>query len=108
MSANHLNDHLLDKVGFLPEDSISWLYVARGFYKTKNYPYAIEAVQHCLRTEATQKEAQHILSYSYYHSGQSTLAARAFFKSVHLGNDSDWQSIVELAIDHPDLNLHNT
>ncbi|ORX39518.1 hypothetical protein BCR36DRAFT_588235 [Piromyces finnis] len=32
-------------------------------------------------------------------------AAGAFFKSINLGNDTDWQPFVELLIDNPKLKL---
>ena len=49
------------------------------------------------------KEAQHLLAFSLFHLKQSQAAAPAFFKSVKLGNDTDWQPLVELCIDHPDI-----
>lgn len=90
-------------VGFLPKDSVGWLYVARGFYKLENHHLAAEALAHCLRHEKTRKEAQHLLAFSLLKTGQYEAALAAFEQSVDLGNESDWQPLVELLVDHPAL-----
>jgi len=46
-----------------------------------------------------------LLAFSFLHTGQTDAAAGAFFKSINLGNDTDWQPFVELLIDNPKLKL---
>ena len=92
-------------VGFVPKDAVGWLYVARGLFKLKDYHLVIEAVSHCLRHDKTAKEAQHFLAFSLMFTGQTQLAATAFAKSVSMGNHTDWQPLVELCIDHPDVHV---
>ncbi|KAI9143375.1 hypothetical protein BKA69DRAFT_1019021, partial [Paraphysoderma sedebokerense] len=82
-------------------DAIGWLYVARGYYKLKDYHAVIEAVTPCLRNERTKKEAQHLLAFGFLHTGQTEAAVGAFLKSVMLGNDTDWQCLVEILYDNP-------
>ena len=106
-SSLSVKDKLIQAVGFLPKDAIGWLYVARGFYKTRDYHYVIEAVNHCLRNEKTLKEAQHLLAFSLMHTGQTEMAAAAFKKSIKMGNETDWQVIVELCIANDTINLAN-
>jgi hypothetical protein len=72
----------------------------------------IETVTPALRNERTKREAQHLLAFSLMNSGQPEAAgiqylilAGAFFKSINYGNDTDWQSLVELFIDNPSLKL---
>eukprot|EP00741_Cyanophora_paradoxa_P023153 tig00021571_g22363.t1 len=96
-----VRDMLAEKVGFMPKDPVGWLYVARGLYKLREYNQVIEAASYCLRNEKTQREAQHLLAFSLLNSGQSEAAANAFLKSVSMGNESDWQPLVELALDNP-------
>eukprot|EP01137_Pigoraptor_chileana_P011227 Opistho-2@61760 len=98
-----VKDRLKTDVGFLPKDAIGWLYAARGFYKMKDYHAVVECVSHSLRNEKTKKEAQHLLAFSLLHTGQPSAAASAFFKSISFGNDTDWQPLVELFLDNPDL-----
>jgi hypothetical protein len=81
-------------------DPIGWLYAARGLFRLREYHYVIEAVSHCLRNDKTVREAQHFLAFSLMHTGQPEAAAAAFHRSVALGNDTDWQPLVELCIDH--------
>jgi hypothetical protein len=38
-------------------------------------------------------------------SGDHAAAANAYFKSVKLGNHTDWQALVELVVDYPNLKL---
>lgn len=61
-----------------------------------------QAVTNCLRDQRTIREAQHLLAFSLLALGQFDVAAAALHKSVRLGNGSDWQPLVELALDHPD------
>eukprot|EP00163_Fabomonas_tropica_P002203 TRINITY_DN11652_c0_g1_i1.p1 TRINITY_DN11652_c0_g1~~TRINITY_DN11652_c0_g1_i1.p1 ORF type:complete len:126 (-),score=0.86 TRINITY_DN11652_c0_g1_i1:41-418(-) len=96
-----LKEMLQRTVGFYPRQAVGWLYVARGLYKMKEYHWVIEAVGPCLRNDKTAKEAQHFLAFSLMHTGQIQLAAAAFFKSVQLGNETDWQPLVELVQDNP-------
>jgi Tfp pilus assembly protein PilF len=58
-----------------------------------------------LRHERTKREAQHLLAFSFLHTGQVETAANAFLKSVHTGNETDWQSLIELLVEHPNLRL---
>mmetsp|Transcript_13461 Transcript_13461/g.23135 ORF Transcript_13461/g.23135 Transcript_13461/m.23135 type:complete len:127 (+) Transcript_13461:89-469(+) len=104
-SVRGVKDLIFEKVGFLPKDAVSWLYVARGLYKLKDYHHVIEAVSFCLRNEKTSKEAQHLLAFSLLNTGQPEQAAAAFLKSVSLGNESDWQPLVELCIENPKMQL---
>ena len=86
-------------------DAVGWLYAARGFYKLQDYHTVIEAVVPALRHERTKREAQHLLAFSFLHTGQVEAAASAFFKSIHAGNETDWQPLIELMLDHPTLRL---
>ena len=86
-------------------DPIGWLYAARGYYKLGMHHRVIEAVQNCLRNEKTKKEAQHLMAFSLMHTQQPELAATALMKSVQLGNDSDWQPLVEMCLENPKLSL---
>ena len=65
----------------------------------------MECVAPALRNEKTRREAQHLLAFSLMHTNQKEAAAGAFFKSVSLGNDTDWQALVELFLEHPKLRL---
>jgi len=38
-------------------------------------------------------------------TGQAEAAALAFSKSIEMGNETDWQSLVELCYDNPDIEL---
>jgi hypothetical protein len=80
-----------------------WLYAARGLYKCQDYHYCVEALTPCLRNEKTRKEAQHLLAFSLLHTKQEHDAAVAFQKSIKLGNETDWQPLVELFLDNPDM-----
>lgn len=57
----------------------------------------IEGLAHCLRHEKTSKESQHLLAFALLHTKQNKLAAAAFFKSIKLGNETDWQPLVEVS-----------
>ena len=96
---------LRDTIGFLPNDPVSWLYASRGLYKLKEYRLCVEAVSNCLRSEKTLKEAQHLLAFCLMQTGQYAAAAGAFVKSVNMGNETDWQVLVTLCLDHPNLRL---
>ncbi|KAI9152523.1 hypothetical protein H9P43_009314 [Blastocladiella emersonii ATCC 22665] len=98
-------DSLIQTVGFVPKDPLGWLYCARGFYKLRQYHAVIECVTPALRNDRTKKEAQHLLAFSFLHTSQAEAALGAFFKSVVLGNDTDWQCLVELLLDNPKLKL---
>ncbi|KAL7750635.1 hypothetical protein RI367_003977 [Sorochytrium milnesiophthora] len=98
-------DSLMQSVGFVPKDALSWLYCARGYYKLKQYHSVIECLTPALRNEKTKKEAQHLLAFSFLYTGQIESAAGAFFKSAAMGNDTDWQVLVELLLDHPKMKL---
>jgi cytochrome c-type biogenesis protein CcmH/NrfG len=81
------------------------LYACRGLYQLQEYALVVEGLSHCLRHEKTMKEAQHLLAFSLLHTKQNKLAAAAFFKSIKLGNETDWQPLVELCIEQPKLKL---
>ena len=38
-------------------------------------------------------------------AGEFAAAANAYYKSVQLGNHTDWQALVELCCDYPNLKL---
>ena len=46
-----------------------------------------------------------MLAFSLLHLEQYEAAATAFHRSVKLGTDSDHQPLVEVLIEHPDLNF---
>ena len=71
----------------------------------KDFHSVIEAVIPALRNERTKREAQHLLAFAFLHTGQQEESVGAFFKSIGSGNESDWQPLVELLIDNPDLKL---
>ncbi|KAI8854882.1 hypothetical protein BC829DRAFT_372806 [Chytridium lagenaria] len=101
----NVREVLIETVGFCPKDAIGWLYAARGYYKLKDYHAVIECVTPALRNDRTKREGQHLLAFSFLHTGQIEAAAGAFFKSISYGNDTDWQPLVELFLDHPKLKL---
>ncbi|KAI9093035.1 hypothetical protein DFS34DRAFT_631371 [Phlyctochytrium arcticum] len=100
-----VRDILLQNVGFCPKDALGWLYAARGYYKIHDYHSVIECVTPALRNERTKREAQHLLAFSFLHTGQAEAAAGAFFKSINAGNDTDWQPLIELLIENDGLKL---
>lgn len=83
-------------------DPLGWLYCARGLYRGAEYDLVVQAVAFCLRHEETIREAQHLLAFSLLHLGQTRTAVAAFHKSVRIGNDTDWQPLVELCLDDPE------
>jgi|EP00505_MAST-04D_sp_SCG-Rhode-Island_P001914 hypothetical protein len=100
-----LLDYLHAKVGRAPVDSIGWLYVARGCYKKKRYDWAFSALcqpEGPLNDEnaAVRKEAQHLMAFSLYRQNQFDQAKKQFAQSVKEGNETDWQMVVEIGIDH--------
>ena len=99
MYAMSLRDHLLRTTGLVPTDPIGWLYVARGCFNSKQYQYTIEATQYCLKNQETIVQGQQLLSFALLELGEKKQAQLAFIKSVRLGNESDWQMIVEMGID---------
>lgn len=95
---------LLARVGFYPTTAVSWLFAARGLFKLGDFHLCIEALSHgCLRSQKTLKEAQHLLGFSLMQTGQTGAAAAAFTRSVKMGNETDWQPLVELHLDNPNL-----
>lgn len=64
-----------------------------------------DGLSHCLRNEKTMKEAQHLLAFSLLHTKQFKAAAAAFHKSISLGNHTDWQPLVELCVEFPDIHF---
>jgi hypothetical protein len=100
-----IRDKLTETIGFTPKDAIGWLYAARGFYKLHQYHAVIECVGPALRNERTKREGQHLLAFSLLQTQQTEMACGAFFKSISYGNDTDWQSLVELFLDNPTLKL---
>lgn len=98
-----MKDVLMQRVGFYPTNPVAWMYAARGLYKLGDYHLCIEALSHCLRNPKTLKEAQHLLGFSLMHTKQYEAAAAAFNKSVKMGNETDWQPLIELYLEHPNL-----
>ena len=94
---------LISSIGFLPKDPTSWLYAARGLYKTGQYSAVVDALANCGRSPKTARDAQHLLAFSYWKLGMNELAAGAFLKSIKLGNEGDWQNVIELALGNPNL-----
>jgi len=68
----------------------------------------IEGLNHCLRHEATSKEALHLLAFSLLYTKQYKQAAAAFYKSIQAGNDTDWQLLVELCIENPSIQFQSS
>ncbi|KAJ1533905.1 hypothetical protein HK096_004602, partial [Nowakowskiella sp. JEL0078] len=102
MERRSTRDQLVETIGFCPKGFIQF---TRGFFKLKDYHAVIECVTPALRNERTKREAQHLLSYSFLHTGQTEAASGAFFKSINYGNETDWQPLVELFLDNPKLKL---
>lgn len=88
---------------FVISDAFGWLYACRGLYQLKEYSLVVEGLSHCLRHEKTMKEAQHLLAFSLLHTKQNKAAAAAFFKSIKMGNETDWQPLVEVNIQSTQL-----
>ncbi len=84
----------------IPNTPIAWLYVARGMFNSKppRYRHAIEACQYCLRHQDTIRESQHIMAWCLHELGEGKAALEAFHRSCKLGNETDWQMIVELEV----------
>jgi hypothetical protein len=101
MATASLRDHLLRTTGMLPTDPIGWLYVARGCFNSKppQYRYTIEAANQCLKHPNTIVAGQQLLAFALLEIGEKDSSQLAFIKSVRLGNETDWQMIVELGID---------
>jgi len=100
-----VRSYIQKRVGFLPQDAYGWLYACRGLYQLKEYAFVIEGLSNCLRQEETMKEALHLLAFSLLHTQQNKAAAAAFYKSIQAGNDTDWQPLIELCLEHPSLQL---
>jgi hypothetical protein len=94
---------LVQRIGFHPDGPVAWLFAARGLYKLEEWHLCIEALAHCLRSHKTLKEAQHLLGFCLMHTGQKSAAAAAFLKSVKMANETDWQPLIELHVDNPNL-----
>jgi hypothetical protein len=45
------------------------------------------------------------LNFGLHFAGEFAAAANAYYKSVQLGNHTDWQALVELCCDYPNLKL---
>lgn len=84
-------------------DAQGWLFCARGLYKAREYSHAVQALALAVRSEECARDGYHLLAFSLYHLKQYHAAAQAFHTSVSLGTDSDWQLLVELAVDDPAL-----
>jgi hypothetical protein len=104
-STSGVRDLLMERVGFVPKDAFGWLYACRGLYQQKEYQYVVEGLSHCLRNDRTKKQAAHLLAFSLLHTEQREAAAHAFAKSIDLGNETDWQPLIELCVDFPDLDV---
>jgi hypothetical protein len=90
-------------------DAFGWLYACRGFYQLGEFHLVIDGIVHCVRNEKTMKEAQHLLAFALLHTRQNRAAVNAFYKSIRLGNETDWQPLIELLIEKPKLQLmHNS
>eukprot|EP00823_Brevimastigomonas_motovehiculus_P003085 TRINITY_DN1841_c0_g1_i2.p1 TRINITY_DN1841_c0_g1~~TRINITY_DN1841_c0_g1_i2.p1 ORF type:complete len:120 (+),score=10.32 TRINITY_DN1841_c0_g1_i2:107-466(+) len=98
-----VREYLLRRVGQVPQDAIGWLYACRGLYQLKEYGLVLEGLRPCLRNEKTQKEAQHLYAFALLHLKQIKEAAVQFRASVKLGNDTDWQPLVEILLDNKTL-----
>ncbi|GKT27530.1 hypothetical protein ADUPG1_000072 [Aduncisulcus paluster] len=92
-----------ETIGITPSDAKGWLYAARGFYRIGQFQKAAEAVMYCISNPHTSREAYRILSHSYRQMGNVEGMMKALYKSVRLGNEEDWQCLIEGAIDHPDV-----
>jgi hypothetical protein len=62
-------------------------------------------VPNTLRNEKTKKEGQHLLAFSLLQTAQFDAAAGAFLRSIQFGNDSDWQPLVELLLEHGEVKI---
>ncbi len=102
--SSRLRSHLLSTVGFLPDSSLAWLYCCRGFYQVGDFSLCLEGLQNCLRAENCAAESQHLMAFCFLHLNQHQAAFQAFQKSVELGNETDWQALVELAIGFEEKN----
>lgn len=106
-SGSAVREYLQRTVGIIPKDSYGWLYACRGLYSLKEYSLVIEGLQYCIRHEHTRAESTHLLAFSLLHSKENKQSALAFQESIKLGNDTDWQPLVELACEQPKL-IFNT
>ncbi|KNE62115.1 hypothetical protein AMAG_07362 [Allomyces macrogynus ATCC 38327] len=64
-------------MGRVKGNPLGWLYCARGFYKLRQYHQVIECLTPALRNDRTKKEAQHLLAFSFMHTGQVEAALGA-------------------------------
>lgn len=103
-SPSSLNDYLLRTTGMVPSDPSGWLFVARGMFNSKppQYKYVIEATSHCLKSPETIVQGQQLQAFSLLALDDNVAALSAFTKSVRMGNETDWQMVVELGLDQQD------
>ena len=85
----------------VPTDPAGWLFVARGMFNSKppRHRLVVEAAAHCLKAPETIVQGQQLLAFSLLELGETDSALAAFTKSVRLGNETDWQMLVELGLD---------
>ncbi len=84
----------------VPTDPTGWLFVARGMFNSKppRHRLVVEAAAHCLQAPETIVQGQQLLAFSLLELGETDSALAAFTKSVRLGNETDWQMLVELGL----------
>ena len=97
-----LNDHLLRTTGMVPSDPSGWLFVARGMFNSKppQHQFVVEAAAHCLKSPETIVQGTQLQAFSLLALGDEKSALSAFSKSVRMGNETDWQMVVELGVTH--------
>ena len=59
-----------------------------------------EAAAHCLKSPETIVQGTQLQAFSLLALGDEKSALSAFSKSVRMGNETDWQMVVELGVAH--------
>ena len=100
-SRSGLHDYLLQTTGMVPSDPSGWLFVARGMANSKppRHEFVVEAASHCLKSPETIVAGYQLQAFSLLALGDKTAALSSFTKSVRMGNETDWQMVVEIGLD---------
>ena len=96
-----LHDYLLRTTGMVPSEPSGWLFVARGMANSKppQHQFVVEAASHCLKSPDTIVQGIQLQAFSLLALGDKAAALSAFKKSVRMGNETDWQMVVEIGLE---------
>jgi hypothetical protein len=99
-SRSTLHEHLLRTTGMVPSDPSGWLFVARGMFNSTppHHQFVVEAAAHCLKSPETIVQGVQLQAFSLLALEDTESALSSFTKSVRMGNETDWQMVVELGV----------